>query len=187
MSLPALPSTTDIRSITERVNAIIKQIYNKVIPVGADNYVLTSDGTTLAWEALPTIPIANTGATTFLGADVALNNTANFFNGPNTGSIGANGQTWLILATGTVRDTAGSAVCAARIHDGTNGLAGYALVTGAINFEVSFNLQLVVALTAATTFTLQARDSSSTSGQLLTTGSLSPANRATSITAVRLA
>jgi hypothetical protein len=54
MSLPALPSTTDIRSITERANAIIKQIYNAVIPVGADGTVLTSDGTTLAWEALPT-------------------------------------------------------------------------------------------------------------------------------------
>ena len=70
MSLPALPSTTDIRSITERVNAIIKQIYNKMIPVGADNYVLTSDGTTLAWEALPAGAITNTGATTFLTGDV---------------------------------------------------------------------------------------------------------------------
>jgi hypothetical protein len=54
MSLPALHSSADIRSITERVNVIIRNIYNLVIPVGAADTVLTSDGTTLAWEALPT-------------------------------------------------------------------------------------------------------------------------------------
>jgi hypothetical protein len=54
MALPALHSSADTRSITERVNAIIKNIYNLVIPVGAADTVLTSDGTALSWEALPT-------------------------------------------------------------------------------------------------------------------------------------
>jgi hypothetical protein len=188
MSLPALPSTTDIRSITERVNAIIKQIYNKVIPVGADNYVLTSDGTTLAWEALPTYPITNTGATTFLGADVALNNTANFFNGPNTGSIGASGQVWFITATGTYTDTAGAATVVLAIFDGSAYIASSVASVPATSFMASHTLSAVVTLSAATTFTLRARDASSTSGVLQTSGSVSAiANKATSITAVRLA
>ena len=50
MSLPALHSSADIRSITERVNVIIRNIYNLVIPVGAADTVLTSDGTTLATQ-----------------------------------------------------------------------------------------------------------------------------------------
>lgn len=189
MSLPALPSTTDIRSITERVNAIIKQIYNKMIPVGADNLVLTSDGTTMAWEALPTYPITNTAATTYLGGNVALNNTANYFDGPNTGSIGAAGQVWRISAIAAVRDTAGLAGIAARIFDGTTAHDGRGVTTSAANHEDTIPLETVLTLAGATTFTLQARDQSSTSGQLLTTSAIggAPANKATSITAVRIA
>lgn len=54
MTLPALHSSADTRSITQRANAVIKQIYNQVIPVGAANTVLTSDGTTMSWAAIPT-------------------------------------------------------------------------------------------------------------------------------------
>lgn len=183
MSLPALPSTADIRSITERVNAIIKNIYNLVIPVGAANTVLTSDGTTLAWAALPV-----TGATTFLAGNVALNNTGNFFNGPNTGSIGASGQVWLITATGTATDTANAQIVI-QIHDGTSAIIGTTMRINAGNVSESTTLSKVVTLSAATTFTLQARDPTTVNGTLQTTasGTGSPANLATSITAVRLA
>jgi hypothetical protein len=185
MSLPALPSTTDIRSITERVNAIIKQIYNKVIPVGAANTVLTSDGTTVSWVAPAAGAITNTGATTFLGANVSLNNTASFFNGPNTGSIGASGQVWLLSATATLVDT-GDAQFVIEIHDGTTGLINTtALVRGNANITASI-AGLVVTLTAATTFTLRARDLTTVNGTLLTSGLAGTANKATSITAVRL-
>src|SRR4051812_1856207 len=44
-------------------------------------------------------------AQTFLAGNVALNNVANYFNICNTGSIGASGQVWLLLATVLVDDT----------------------------------------------------------------------------------
>lgn len=133
-----------------------------------------------------TVPVANSGATTFLGADVALNNTANFFNGPNTGSIGASGQVWLISGLGTMTDTAGAANLELAIHDGTNYLANSSVVV-AVNIRAFVVVQVVVTLTGATTFTLRAKDANSTSGTLHTTGNATGiANKATSITAVRL-
>jgi hypothetical protein len=187
MSLPALHSSADIRSITERVNAIIKQIYNLVIPVGAANTVLTSDGTTLAWAALPTYPITNTGATTFLGADVALNNAANFFDGPNTGSIGANGQTWLILAGGVIASPSAATTGEFAIYNGSAYIADTTSVGTTANFPSAVSLAVVVALSGATTFTLRAKGNDTTA-VLLTTGlSSGVTNKATYITAVRLA
>lgn len=50
MSAPALHPGADIRSIAERINAILKNLYNQVIPVGAANGTLISDGATLAWQ-----------------------------------------------------------------------------------------------------------------------------------------
>jgi hypothetical protein len=124
---------------------------------------------------------------TFLGADVVLNNTGTWFSGPNTGSIGANGQKWLILATATMLDTAGVARLHARITDGSGVQAESAAVSVAASDEVVVSLSVVVTLSGATTFTLAARDSTSTSGKLLTTETASGAsNLASSITAVRL-
>jgi hypothetical protein len=179
MSLPALHSSADIRSITERVNAIIKQIYNLVIPVGAANTVLTSDGTTLAWAALPTYPITNTGATTFLGA--------NFFDGPNTGSIGANGQTWLIMAGGVIASPSAATTGEFAIYNGSAYIADTTSVGTTANFPSAVSLAVVVALSGATTFTLRAKGNDTTA-VLLTTGlSSGVTNKATYITAVRLA
>ena len=187
MSLPALPSTTDIRSITERVNAIIKQLYNKMIPVGADNYVLTSDGTTLAWEALPAYPITNTGATTFLTGDVTLVTINTFVNGPNTGSIGASGQTWLIMAEGVLTLGGGGGQGTLRIHNGTADIRSANMNIANTSFG-TIALSVVVVLSAATTFTLQAADNIGGSvSTLKATATNGAANKATSITAVRIA
>lgn len=134
-----------------------------------------------------TPPATNTGATTFLGSDVALNNTATFFSGPNTGSIGANGQVWLILAVAAVRDTAGAAGIVAQIHDGTNPIVADTITTGGTSYEGVISLHIAVTLTGATTFTLKACDITSTNGQLLTTSaSAGVSNKSTYITAVRL-
>ena len=126
------------------------------------------------------------GATTFLGADVALNNTANFFDGPNTGSIGANGQIWLIIGVVSLVSTVGANV-EAGIFNGTAYIANSA-GTVAGNFYLPITVCAVVTLTAAMTFTLRAKDSSNVNGTLLTTGvATGAANKATSITAIRLA
>lgn len=185
-TLPALPHTADSRSISERFNAVLKNLYNKVLPVGAANTVLTSDGTSFSWVAPATPPITNTGATTFLGADVPVTVAGTFVNGPNTGSIGANGQTWLIMACLTYN--AGTNVQAwARIHNGTSAIIDTD-VNNASGFTTA-SLAIVVALSAATTFTLQATDNggASTGAMKTTAGANGTANKGTSITAVRLA
>jgi hypothetical protein len=259
MALPILPSTTDIRTITERVNPLIK-FYNRedtrvplyaldtgsatayvIAPIpGIEQYIVgqifvfkaanANSGTTptLAVNGLtagtitypnggaltagdipanafvevvvasttPTFhlltrsvaAITNTGATTFLGADVALNNVANFFNGPNTGSIGASGQVWLIIGVAQLTDTAGIAALEAAIFDGTNYIANSVGQNFAASARVPVTICAVVTLSGATTFTLRAKDPTSVSGVLKTTDAASGvANKATSITAVRLA
>lgn len=143
--------------------------------------VFKNDGTALVAGA------ANTGSTTFLGANVTLNNTATYFSGPNTGSIGASGQTWLIIAVGCAYDTAGSTKFCMRIYDGTTPYADTEGASLGANAAVNMTATAVVTLSAATTFTLQMKDVLSTAGVLLTTGPNSAAaNKATSITAVRL-
>lgn len=149
--------------------------------------LLTIDGTAATFA----VPIVGgpgeDSATTFLGADVPLNNTANFFDGPNTGSIGAAGEKWLITANATMSDTAGAAVFGLAIHDGTNYIVGNNGSIHAANFPVNVSVSIVVTLAAATAFALRARDASSTSGVLQTTSTGGAiANKATSITAVRL-
>lgn len=144
--------------------------------------------TTPTFQLLSPVAFTASGATTFLAADVALNNVANFFNGPNTGSIGANGQTWWITATAFFADTAGAAVVEAAIFNGAAYIADATSAVYLANVGVTITLDAIVTLSAPATFTLRAKDQSSTSGLLLTTGNTTGiANKATSITAVRLA
>lgn len=140
-----------------------------------------ADGT--AWVA----GAANTGSTTFLGANVTLNNTATYFSGPNTGSIGASGQTWLIIAVGCAYDTGGASKFCMRIYDGTTPYADTEGTSLSANAAVNMTATAVVTLSGATTFTLQMKDALLTTGVLLTSGpNCAAANKATSITAIRL-
>jgi hypothetical protein len=126
--------------------------------------------------------------TTFLGADVDLNNTANFFAGPDTGSIGVSGQVWEISAVATMIDSAGIARLEAAIYNGAAYICGTSSVSVAAGNEVVVTLSAIVTLTAATTFSLRAKDQTSTNGKLLTTStSGTVTNKATSISAKRLA
>ncbi len=127
------------------------------------------------------------GATTFLAADVNLNNTSNWFSGPNTGSIGASGQVWLISAFATMIDTAGIAQFELGIFNGSTYLTDLANTSAGASAYLSMASAVVVTLSGATTFTARARDNSSTSGVLKTTGAGNGAsNVATSITAIRI-
>jgi hypothetical protein len=134
-------------------------------------------------------PGAATGnGTTFLGANVNLNNTANFFNGPNTGAIGASGEVWLIIGVANISDANGAAQTEAALFDGTSYIANSQMQVDAATREVTITIVAVVTLSGATTFTLRAKDQSSTSGLLQTTGAATAVtNKATSITAVRIA
>jgi hypothetical protein len=250
-ALPALPPGADIRSITERVNALIRwfnrpdllipsyaadsgsgaaytiapssdikqyevgQVYEfaaahantignptlavQGLPAGAIariNGTALSPGdmpagpvTVICTSTTPTFalltPYAAAATTTYLGADVALNNTASFFNGPNTGSLPPGN--YLIIGKATVKDSAGAAGIGVQIHNGTSAIDTASGTTFGANTELTIALVAGVTLAAATTLTLQAKDPISTSGVLLTTGAAAGAsNRATSITAVRL-
>jgi hypothetical protein len=148
--------------------------------------VVTS--TTPTFQLISPVAFTGSGATTFLGANVGLTNVTTFFNGPNTGSIGANGQTWLIMAVAFMSDTASAAALEAAIFDGTNYIADAVETSGGASFGAVVTIMKVVSLTGATTFTLRAKDLTSTNGLLLTTGNTTgAANVSTSITAVRLA
>lgn len=268
MPLPILPSTTDLRTVTERVNPLIKY-YNRtpiaaqtsadtfppiyaldtgsatayaLAPVpGIEQYVAGQpiifkaanansgtaptlnvnslgagtitypDGSALVAGDIPangfvevivasttptfhlqtpraSVPINNSGSTTFLGADVALNNVANFFSGPNTGSIGASGQVWQITAVATLDDTAGAAAVELAIFDGSVYIANSVTTIPFASGRSMGAVTVVVTLSAATTFTLRAKDLNSASGFIRTTSNATGvANKATSITAVRLA
>lgn len=131
--------------------------------------------------------ITNTGETNFLAANVPLNNTATYFSGPNTGAIGAAGQTWLIIAVGCAVNTTGSTKFCLRIYDGTTAHADTESSSLSVNAAINMTAAAVVTLSGATTFTLQMKDALSTSGFILTTGAnVGTANKSTSITAIRI-
>jgi hypothetical protein len=132
--------------------------------------------------------ITNTGATTFLTGDVSAPTANTFANGPNTGSIGANGQTWLITAGGSLLIGGSGAQVALRIHNGTAGIKDCNFNAIANAWAPSAEISVVVALSAATTFTLQFTDNAGGNNTTLkATGTNGTTNKATSITAVRIA
>lgn len=123
---------------------------------------------------------------TFITGAVSLNNTANYFNVCNTGSIGAAGQMWLLVGVVTVTDTVGAANINARIWDTSTVFAETSCTVQASNSEMVMTVLALVSPSAATTYHLSCKDLTSTSGQALQTGNAGTANKATSITAIRL-
>jgi len=131
--------------------------------------------------------IGSQSATTFLGGDVPVPTANTYANGPNTGSIGASGQTWLIIAGGDVLTGGSGAQVALRIFNGSAGIKDCNASLAATTWA-SMEMSVIVVLSAATTFTLQVTDNAGGNNtNLKTTGTNGTANKATSISAVRLA
>src|SRR5262245_978828 len=142
-ALPALPPTADVRSITERLNVLIRN-YN------------SGDFDALAARVTALEALANGDTTVFLGADVGTGTAGVFANGPNTGAIGGAGQRWLLSGTATLSDIA-DAEFVVEIHNGTAGVVNTtALLRGSAYITAS--VAAVVTLSAATTFTLRVAD-----------------------------
>lgn len=150
--------------------------------------IVTSLTPTFALLTPPQLTIVNTGATTFLGSNVPTLVAGTFTAGPNTGSIGANGQVLKISASATYAcSSAGGLTATIRMFDGTNSIANGSLTLAAANFFGGVALSKVVTLSAATTFTLGATDNQGASAGSLNTSALTgAANQATSITWERL-
>lgn len=130
-----------------------------------------------------------TATQTFLAGDVSLNNTSNYFNICNTGSIGASGQVWKIMGVANVLDNGANANILVRIWDGSSSVyvetgVGYPFISSSSGIPVF--VQAIVTLTGPTTFHLSAKDLSTTNGVVKTTGSAGTANKATWIIAERI-
>jgi hypothetical protein len=139
----------------------------------------------ISWPTLPAR--AANFVQNFLTMNVNLANIDTFYNGPNTGTIGAAGQTWLIMAVANVADSTTTASIEAAIYDGTSYIAGSSLITPAANGPAVITVNAIVSLSGPKIFTLRVKDSSQPTGVLLTTANVSAVtNKATSITAIRL-
>lgn len=125
-------------------------------------------------------------AQTFLGSDVLLSNTGTYFNICNTGSIGASGQVWLLIGVCSLIDTAGAAAFALRIWDTSTVFCESTAYTSQASFVTTATIVALVTPSAAATYHLSAIDGTSVSGKALTSGAGTTANKATSITAIRL-
>lgn len=116
-----------------------------------------------------------------LGSDVALNNTANFFDGPTVaqGSIGR----WLVTGSVTCVDNNGAASFAAKLWDGTNIIASGNLITSSINVSGVISLSGVITSPAGN-LRISVKDGTSTGGKIIfnNTG----ASKDSTITAVRI-
>jgi hypothetical protein len=104
-----------------------------------------------------------TTLTASLGADVALNNTANYFDGPSVAQ-GTSG-TWFASGTVTCVDTVGLAGFLAKLWDGTTVIASAVGVSPTANAQVSISLSGRI-INPAGNIRISVRDNSSTSGKI---------------------
>ena len=119
--------------------------------------------------------------TASLGADVALNNTGLFFDGPSVaqGSTG----TWFASGQIVVTDTAGAATCIAKLWDGTTIIASQVLVSSGAGVRIVFSLAGFITSPAGN-LRISVQDASSTSGGIRFNSSGS--SKDSTITAIRI-
>jgi hypothetical protein len=149
----ALATATDtIDGVTNTTQVIhSKEVRRYIVNTAATGYITASSVRGMA-------PI-----TASLGADVAMNNIANYFDGPSIaqGSVG----TWFVSGSVVVDDTAGAAVVQVKLWDGTTVIA-----SGRANIQAASN-PITVSLSGylanpAGNLRISCKDTTSTSGQI---------------------
>lgn len=122
-----------------------------------------------------------TGSSAISG-DVALNNTANYFDGPSV-NLGTTG-TWFVHGTVTVLDTAATAAIYAKLWDGTTVISSAAGVSANTTRGVCISLSGIITSPAANV-KISCRDVDAATGKILfnQTGN----SKDSHITAVRIA
>lgn len=120
--------------------------------------------------------------TNSLSGDVALNNTANYFDGPSVAQ-GTSG-TWFVSGGVTVQDTSAVAGFYAKLWDGTTVIDSRGFDTSATNFYGSIFLSGFITSPVGD-IRISVRDASTTSGKIIfnRTGN----SKDSSITAIRIA
>lgn len=129
------------------------------------------------------VPISMTPITASLGADVALNNTGAYFDGPSIaqGTVG----TWFVSGTVTVNDTAGIAGFNVKLWDGTTVIAsarGTQFSGGAAGTPITVSGYIT---SPAGNLKISVNDASSISGNILFNASGN--SKDSTITAIRIA
>lgn len=127
-------------------------------------------------------PKIGTRLTNSLGGNVALNNTANYFDGPSVaqGTVG----TWLAFGTVTVYDTAAAAGFSAKLWDGTTVIASTAFDTSGSSTRGVIALSGYISSPAGN-IRISVKDTSSTNGQI--TSNTSSNSKDSTISVVRIA
>lgn len=154
----------------------------------------TISGTTQIMTLAQPLPVASGGTgftagfspiTASLGADVALNNTANFFDGPSIaqGTVG----TWFVSGTVTVIDTTtANALVTAKLWDGTTVIASCTQRIGPAGASGTSSISLSGYITApAGNLRISCKDGNATSGAILFNNS--GLSKDSTITAIRIA
>ena len=133
------------------------------------------------WELLN--PAKNfSPITNSLGADVTLNNTGTYFDGPSIAQGTAG--TWFVSGTVTVTSTSGAAAFQAKLWDGTTLIATTSSDTRATSANRSISLSGYI-VSPAGNLRISVQDSSDTTGKILyNTSGLS---KDSTITAIRIA
>ena len=132
---------------------------------------------TLTGGATMLSPITNA-----LSGDVALNNTAVYFDGPSIAQ-GTSG-TWFVSGSVTLRDTAGSATFFIKLWDGTTVIQATGLYVTGANLTNSVNLSGYITAPAGN-LRISVQDLSSTSGFIKYNVS-SNGGKDSTITAIRI-
>lgn len=122
----------------------------------------------------------NTSSTAFLGADVTLNNTAIYFDGPSV-NVGGTG-TWFVTATVCCKDSGGNVLMDAKLWDGTTVISSAAFLGGSQPGVVTLS---GIITNPAGNLKISVKDTGFTTGTILF--NLSGNSKDGSITAVRLA
>lgn len=131
---------------------------------GSDGNFLSLASGIPAWVSGGAVTL--TTAENLLAGDVALNNTANYFDGP---SVSLTAGTWLLTGAVHVQDTAGIANIAAKLWNGTTVKTSAEVTIAAINYGAMLPLSGVVVAAGAETWKISCRDVTSTSGKILAT------------------
>ena len=126
--------------------------------------------------------VVATPITNSLSADVVLNNTANYFDGPSVAQ-GATG-TWFSSGTVSVQDTNGNAEYHAKLWDGTTVIAAATFTSIGVNVRMSASLSGYITSPAGN-IRISVKDVSSTGG--LITFNTTGTSKDSTITASRIA
>jgi hypothetical protein len=148
-----------------------------VIGTGLDDNLRAIQAGVKAWYDKVSVPTASS-----LGGDVAMNNTANYFDGPSIAQ-GTSG-TWFVSGQVSCTDTAGAAGLYAKLWDGTTVIASAASRISGANQNTTVSLSGYITNPAGN-LRISCRDTTSTSGVILFNNS--GLSKDSTITAIRVA